>query len=416
MDDAFKKAMEAELAFRRVTDAFRASESVADHAARSLRLAAGIPPSTADLLGANGNFQLSALNSALAADRSLTSSILGSAADARVSLGSNLDLVRLNAALAGVTAPSQGLHSALAFAAQSLTADQFRTPYVNEIARLAEFASNSALTRAAFGADLSSLQTSMEAMRSPWLSATEGMRSALGFGELQAIGALLRMPPFEQSVSTALRADLGDWREAISLPVRALLDPVARSEFYSGLGFNRALTNFTPEAFDESLHVAGLADGEVGEQAGADEESGFARNRAAFDRLQRFETEVRRFIDKVMRSAFGDEWVTHRTPAGMKGQWVEKKHAAVAKGEAPRPLIDYADFTDYKAIIERRDNWRDVFEKIFKRPEDVRESFQRLFPVRICTMHARIITLDDELYVASETTRILRAIRLVEQE
>jgi hypothetical protein len=31
--------------------------------------------------------------------------------------------------------------------------------------------------------------------------------------------------------------------------------------------------------------------------------------------------------------------------------------------------------------------------------------------VRICTMHARIITLDDEIYLVSETTRVLRAIR-----
>jgi len=39
---------------------------------------------------------------------------------------------------------------------------------------------------------------------------------------------------------------------------------------------------------------------------------------AAFDRLQRFETEVRCFIDSAMRSAFGDDWITRRTPAGMR--------------------------------------------------------------------------------------------------
>jgi hypothetical protein len=47
---------------------------------------------------------------------------------------------------------------------------------------------------------------------------------------------------------------------------------------------------------------------------------------------------------------------------------------------------------------------------VFVRKEDVQESFMRLFPVRICTMHARIILLDDELLLRLETCRILRAI------
>lgn len=75
------------------------------------------------------------------------------------------------------------------------------------------------------------------------------------------------------------------------------------------------------------------------------------------------------------------------------------------------PLINYADFTEYKAIIERRDNWSAVFKSVFGRPEDIRESFQRMFPVRIATMHARLITSDDELLLLVETRRILRAIK-----
>lgn len=35
--------------------------------------------------------------------------------------------------------------------------------------------------------------------------------------------------------------------------------------------------------------------------------------------------------------------------------------------------------------------WNAVFKPVFGRPEDVRESFQRLFPVRIATMHARLV-------------------------
>lgn len=55
-------------------------------------------------------------------------------------------------------------------------------------------------------------------------------------------------------------------------------------------------------------------------------------------------------------------------------------------------------------------NWETVFKGIFGRREDVRESFQRLYPIRNATMHAGILTLDDELFLRVETRRILKAI------
>ena len=74
------------------------------------------------------------------------------------------------------------------------------------------------------------------------------------------------------------------------------------------------------------------------------------------------------------------------------------------------PLLAYADFTDYELIICRADNWREVFSQTFKRPESVRESFQRLYPIRICTMHARPITQDDELFLYVELRRLIGVI------
>jgi hypothetical protein len=97
--------------------------------------------------------------------------------------------------------------------------------------------------------------------------------------------------------------------------------------------------------------------------------------------------------------------------SGEPPEWIRKSDTAVSRGETESPLIDYADFTDYKAIIERGDNWHDLFHHVFGRQEDVRESFQRLFPVRICTMHARTVTLEDELFLVAETTRLLRAMK-----
>ena len=139
--------------------------------------------------------------------------------------------------------------------------------------------------------------------------------------------------------------------------------------------------------------------------------SNFVRARQAFDHLQRFEIAIREFIERIMQAAFGDRWMRQQLPANMLESWIDKRDKAVKAGCAEEPLINYADFTDYRAIIERRDNWTTVFKPIFGREEDVRESFQRLFPVRIATMHARLITQDDELLLLVETKRILKAIK-----
>lgn len=94
----------------------------------------------------------------------------------------------------------------------------------------------------------------------------------------------------------------------------------------------------------------------------------------------------------------------------MRKVWLEKRQKALDSGEPEHPLIAYADFTDYLPLITRADNWREVFAPIFKRVTSVQESFQRLYPIRICTMHARLIEQDDELYLHVEVRRILSAI------
>ena len=142
-----------------------------------------------------------------------------------------------------------------------------------------------------------------------------------------------------------------------------------------------------------------------------EQESAFERNKAAYDLLQRFETWLRWFIDKKMKVIFGPTWTKHQVPGKIRRQWLEKKQKARENGEPERPLIAYADFTDYVQIITRKDNWEKVFKPIFRRNISVQESFQRLYPIRICTMHARAITRDEELYLYVEVKRIMNTIR-----
>lgn len=298
---------------------------------------------------------------------------------------------------------------------------RFRLPEIVEANRLLLEARTggilSAMTR--FQEQEAGIQRAVEAMRAPWLDIQNRAQSIAGFAGLQGIGLALRQyHAFDSTLADSLRLGLGDWRGAIAWPESIFTDPLARTEFYKGRGLDPWLTNFPAQAFEQGLSIAGLReapppllggyDSEVS-QENDEEELGFERTNAAHDRLQRFESQLRRFIDERMTAVFGDGWIKHQVPGEVRKSWAEKKQIARQNGEPDRPLIAYADFTDYVSIITRRDNWTQVFEPVFQRSESVRESFQRLYPIRVCTMHARIITQDDELYLYVEVKRILGA-------
>lgn len=264
------------------------------------------------------------------------------------------------------------------------------------------------------------LRRAIEAIQSPWLDMQAQMRSIGAFANIQSMGfALQNIPAFDNRLTELLRIDLGDWQDRINFPKEIFDDPLARSAFYQERGFDPALSAFPMDAFAESLDIAGLRGApppvidaydyvEITEDD--EQEAAFARTNAAHDRLQRFETQLRQFIDEQMTKTCGYQWIKHRVPDAIRQNWIKKREKARAEGEADYPLIAYADFSDYVPIITQKNNWKEVFALVFRRTTFVQESFQRLYPIRICTMHARMITQDDEIYLCVEIKRILSAI------
>ena len=112
----------------------------------------------------------------------------------------------------------------------------------------------------------------------------------------------------------------------------------------------------------------------------------------SYDLLTDFERGLRYFIHQKMSDAFGSKWEKRRVPGEMYKRWREKRENAILAGESQELLIDYADFTDYVTIITQRNNWAELFEVYFRRAEFVRESLHRLHPIRVCTMHSRILS------------------------
>lgn len=298
----------------------------------------------------------------------------------------------------------------------------FRLPQASEATRLlaayqvgavAEFAQQHAK-------DTLDRQRFLEAITTPWINSVEAARSVTAILELQGMGNALRtIKGFDLELTAALRLDLGDWRDKITFPESVFIDPVARSDFYVTRGFNTALTDFPEAAFHQSLDLVGL-DGEILDfelngsvflpSADPGEEAGLQRTNKCHDRLQRFERRWRQFIDDVMTDQYGPDWPRKRLDPKLYEQWEFKKQRAESSG-LNLTFIEVADFTDYETIICKRDHWREIFEARFKKKESVRESLQRLQPIRLAAMHARIVTKEDELYLSAEVVRLLSAIK-----
>jgi hypothetical protein len=332
------------------------------------------------------------------------------------------NLTRLSTKLQAIDAFSRCVDRDREFVRQHAAA--FRLPQVVETARLLAESRASTGSVAAFAqqhmSNIAAQQDVIASMSSPWLRNLEAARSASALVELHSLGAALRFSRgFDDGLAVALRSDFGDWRDRISFPQVVFEDPVARADFYAERGFNTSLTDFPDMAFQESLERAGLAPDLGNESECFDdieavddaEEAAFRRTNKCHNYLQRMERRLRQFIDRAMTAQYGPEWPRKRLPPKMLESWEHKKSRAESEGITLTMFIDVADFTDYEAIICKRDHWREVFEQRFRRTESVRESFQRLYPIRLATMHARFVTKEDELYVLAETMRLLNAIR-----
>lgn len=300
-------------------------------------------------------------------------------------------------------------------------AAQFRLPEVGEVARLiaelqpppiAEW-----LTR--WQDPTAEFRAALERLHTPFLNAQSAIASVSAVIELQSIGrAIQAVPSFDLGFAQALRRSLGDWRDSIEFTPLDLNDAFVRLDLYADRGLDASLVDLPGPAFEEMLDLSGLLfeppplDQRYGDPVAALEHQDVGeleRVRRAYDWLHRFERQLRAFIDRVMSGQFGSNWPRHRVPPDVYQRWLQQQQGAELRGSTGLPLIAYADFTDYEKIICRKDNWRDAFCRLFLRQENVRESFQRLYPVRNCAMHARPVTQEDELYLYVEIRRLAKA-------
>jgi hypothetical protein len=263
------------------------------------------------------------------------------------------------------------------------------------------------------------MAAAMAQMTTPWFDVTHPRDSIAGFTAIQSIGAAIdEMQAFDVKLSTLLRDSLGDWRDLLTVPESLAGSLAARREFYIDRGFDARVVDFPPRAFDASVEIAGLKrkpppvvlayGSPIAIPVDSQQERAFWRSNDAHDWLQRLESQLRQYIDRIMTGAHGSTWPKHRLPKVIYDEWKHRQQTAEAAGGVPMPLIAYADFTDYVTIVCRKDDWL-LFKAAFQRMESFRESMQRLYPIRLATAHARPITQEDELLLYCEVLRLTRA-------
>lgn len=267
---------------------------------------------------------------------------------------------------------------------------------------------------------VTALESVAVSFKTPWIDRLRPEASVTGIARMIALSAAAQAPnPFADDSVTTIREAFGDWRE-VRMPWRLLPDTNLREQFYIDHDFDTNLVRLPEPAFSQALQNLGLVRPQIAPEAEEVDEEETLRLRMAqvYELLFRLERSLRAYIDRVMIDKYGPDWERHRCHGNgqIYKKWVHKRNLAVQSGQPPQRLIQYADFTEYADLITKADNWKEVFHEAFDRPENVRESFHRLGPVRLCTMHARPITKTELMLASAEIARLLITIGDVDDE
>lgn len=263
---------------------------------------------------------------------------------------------------------------------------------------------------ASLGLGTQGLADAMASMRTPWLDLSNQVVSAHAFAQLQSIGAgLSSLQPFSQDFSRSLRDLLGDWRDPVSF-TPDIIEYEVRARVYEEHGFDDRLIDFPDEAFDEALIISGISHRVVvaDDDVSVEDAESFAATNDLHLYITQLENSLRRAIVRILHTMHGDRWHKVGLPSGMYDAWLSKK-AEDRSGNELEP-IEYSDFTDYERIIVMKPNWPG-FSVMFERKESVQESFYRLHPARLATMHARALGRADVLFAMVEIHRLMRGLR-----
>ena len=254
----------------------------------------------------------------------------------------------------------------------------------------------------------SSVARRMAALTVPWAMKDHLGVSIVGFSRIARLHDVSTgAAPFAPQTAAVFEEELGK-----PVPFDADEVPEDRESAAMDAGFNPELIAFPEPVYPSVLFSAGFelrieAIGSVQSEKG-DDSGVFEPQHASL--LQQVEHRLRKVVETELRELVGNNWYRSRVPGSTWQRWRDRKEEDDRQRGDSFPLIFYADFTDLSDIICRRDNWNDVFHRLFVSKDDIRVSLQRLSPIRKAIAHNRPLVRTDQLILLSEACRILGAL------
>lgn len=134
-----------------------------------------------------------------------------------------------------------------------------------------------------------------------------------------------------------------------------------------------------------------------------------------YELLRRLELNLRMFIDQSL-SRVSKRWWVERVPEGIRKTAEDRMRRDerlwpwIKPPEKPHPIM-YVSFSDYREIITRKDNWREVFKDVFKDENLIKSRLRELENIRNKVMHFRELAPEERNKLRIYTKEILECIK-----
>ena len=128
--------------------------------------------------------------------------------------------------------------------------------------------------------------------------------------------------------------------------------------------------------------------------------------------LKNLEQEIRRFIEKEL-SENNQKWWKQLIPGDVKDNAEKRKNNDEKRKNwdfEEQPLISYIDYNDYEKIITRNDNWKEIFQFVFRDQVAISGKLKEIEPIRNAISHTRNLDPYEEKQLRFYSEEILRTI------
>ena len=249
----------------------------------------------------------------------------------------------------------------------------------------------------------------MEALRKSWILPNFPQQSITGFAHLSCLSEVAHAEdPFSKEASELVASELGSGVQG-----HLYGDTDDRDTAAIEAGLNPDLIAFPPSEYSEVLWEAGfkfyLSTPMPIPQA-IEPVEGAVFDSKCWRLMAEVEQRLRSIIETALNKQAGSGWVKRRVSESVRKRWKERQEEDRVNGRTVYALIQYADFMDLADVVSQSDNWREVFEPVFRNREDFVVSLRRLHLVRKAIAHNRPLSRYDVLTLANEATRILTAL------